>query len=113
MQTAVAITVEKPLHLRGHFVPTFLQRCFSDILGYRHVSGVQFTVADNAHLRYGGNLLAHELEDGTAKVPSNAFVRPGPLQFSIEEGVIQPLPAGGEALDISHHLLLVNPTVGS
>ena len=74
VEPAIAVAVQQRLDLRRRFVPALLQRGLADVLRHGDVGGVQFAVADDLHLRDGGDLLAHELEDRAAEVAGDALV---------------------------------------
>lgn len=84
------------------FIPAFLERCLASVFGDCDVGCVEFAVADDLHSWDGGDLFTHQLEDRTAEVASDAFVRPRVLQTHTEKSVVESLVTGREAVDVSH-----------
>ena len=74
MQVAVAIRVQQRLHLGGRLVPALLQRRLAHLPGDRHIRGIEFAVADDLDPGDPRNLLADQLEDGTAEIAGDAFI---------------------------------------
>ena len=103
VQPAVAIPVQQRLDLGWGFVPAFLERRLADVLRDGHIGRIQFAVADDLHLGDGGDLLADQLEDRAAEVAGDALVGLRILQPGAQEGVVEPLAAGGEAVDYVFH----------
>jgi hypothetical protein len=62
------------------------------------VGCVQFAVADDLYFGDGGDLFAHQLKDGAAEVAGDTLVRSGAFELGIQEGMIETLAAGGEAV---------------
>ena len=97
VELAIAVPVHKGLDLGGRLQPTLLERRFTDVLGHRHVGGVELAVADDADMLDGRYLFADELEDRTAEVSGDAAVGLGARELFGQERVIEALAAGGEA----------------
>jgi len=102
VQPAIALPVQQRLDLGRRFVPPLLERRLPGVFGDEDVGGVELAVADDLHLRDSRNLLADELEDRAAEVAGDAAIRTRVLQLLVEEGVVEPLAAGGEAAELGH-----------
>lgn len=98
VQPPVAIPVEQRLDFRWRLVPALLERRLADVLRDDDVGRVQLAVADDLDLGDRADLLAHQLEDRATEVPSDSLVGSGALQPWAQEGMIEPLPARGEAV---------------
>ena len=87
------------------------------MLRYHHISGVEFTVTDNLDVRDVGNLLPDQFEDRATEVPGDALVGLRALEPVGQEGVVEPLAARREAVDLGHARCLsqssLAPGVGS
>src|SRR5690606_9966405 len=86
----------------GRFVPALLERGLARVLRDHHVLRVELAVADHLHLRDAGDLLADELEDRAAEVAGDPPVGASALELLVQEGVVQPLAAGGKASQLAH-----------
>ena len=102
MQPSIAFPVQQRFNLRRRFVPAFLQCSLADMLRYHDIRRVQFTVANDLYLRDCCDLLAHQLEYGTAEVAGNTLIGLGLFQPHAEEGVVEALTAGREAVNFAH-----------
>ena len=100
VEPPVPVPVQQRLDLGRRFVPALLERRLADVLRHDDVRSVQFAVADDLNLGNGRDLFAYQFEDRAAEVAGDALVGLCPLQPGAEEGVVEPLAAGGEAVDL-------------
>ena len=103
-QLAVALPLQQRLDLHRRLVPALLEVGLARGLRHRDVGRVQLAVADDPHVGDARDLLADQLEDGAAEVARDAPVRRGAAQPVAQERVVEPLPAGGVAVDSAHGL---------
>ena len=94
--------MEERFNLGGGFVPASFKGGFAGVLGNGDVGGVQFAVADDADVRDVRDLLANQFEDRAAEIAGDADVGFGVFEALGEEGVVETMAAGGEAVDIAH-----------
>src|SRR5262249_48726840 len=88
VQLAVTLPMEQRFDFGGRLVPALLQGSLTHVLRHRHISGIEFAVADNTDMWDRSNLLTYKLENGAAEVAGDALVGLRAFELRAEEGTV-------------------------